>query len=161
MTPDIRPIDATAPQAIAAMQAYFAELDRIFPNGFDPGPLTADTLADMRPPSGAFLLATDGATTLGCVGLRREDATTAEVKRLWVAPSARGTGLAQRLMHAIENHARAQGATRLVLDTSRHLPGAVAFYRKHGWTEIPRYNPNPFAHHWFEKRLAPRSIQPT
>ena len=45
--------------------------------------------------------------------------------------------------------------TALRLDTSAHLPEAVAFYRRHGWVEIPRYNDNPYAHHWFTRSLGP------
>lgn len=153
MSQSIRPIDPTAPQAITSMQAYFAELATIFPQGFDPGPLTEDSLASMRPPAGQFLLALDGDKALGCVGLRREDATTGEVKRLWVTPSARSSGLARSLMAKIEDHARQMGLSRLVLDTSRHLPKAIAFYSRQGWTEIARYNDNPYAHHFFEKAL--------
>lgn len=149
----IRPIDPAHPDAIASMQAYFAELAAVFPGGFDPGPLTDVSLAPMRPPIGTFLLAADRASPVGCVGMRREDPTTGEVKRLWVAPEARGEGLAQRLMAEIEVCARASGLTRLVLDTSRHLPKAIDFYRLQGWQEIARYNDNPYAHHFFEKRL--------
>ncbi|NJM84082.1 MAG: GNAT family N-acetyltransferase, partial [Tabrizicola sp.] len=77
-----------------------------------------------------------------------------EVKRLWVARAARGAGLATHLMTAIEDQARRLGMTSLVLDTSRYLPRAVAFYRRHGWAEIARYNDNPYAHHWFGKTIA-------
>ncbi|WP_435257655.1 GNAT family N-acetyltransferase [Thioclava sp. FR2] len=153
MRHDIRPADPTDPQSLASMQDYFAELAAIFPQGFDPGPLTEESLSSMRAPDGLFLLAFDGRTAIGCVGLRREDATTGEVKRLWVAPAARQSGLARALMAEIETKARTMGLSRLVLDTSRHLPKAVAFYHRQGWTEIARYNDNPYAHHFFEKRL--------
>lgn len=153
MTHSIRPIDPADPMAIRAMTAYFAELAALFPGGFDPGPLTEDTLAPMRPPLGQFLMAFDGTTPTGCVGLRQEDAKTGEVKRLWVAPTARQSGLARALMAQIEDHARQMGLTRLVLDTSRHLPKAVAFYHRQGWAEIARYNDNPYAHHFFERGL--------
>ncbi len=153
MATDIRDTDPADPRALAAMRAYFAELDAVFPGGFDPAPLTGASLADMRPPHGAFLLACDGAQTFACVGLRREDGTTGEVKRLWVSPAARGQGLAPRMMAALTDRARKRGMTRLILDTSAHLPGAVALYHRLGWTEIARYNDNPYAHHFFEMRL--------
>lgn len=149
----VRVTDPAHPLSLASMKAYFAELAAIFPEGFDPGPLTDDSLSPMRPPSGAFLLAIRDDRATGCVGLRREDQTTGEVKRLWVAPEARGEGLAQRLMSEIETCARASGLIRLVLDTSRYLPKAIDFYRQQGWQEIARYNDNPYAHHFFEKRL--------
>jgi GNAT superfamily N-acetyltransferase len=153
MTPEIRPIDPADPQALACLAAYYAELDHTFPGGFDPGPTTDDGMEQLRPPLGLFLLAWDGPTPVGCVGLRGDGTSLAEVKRLWVADHARGSGLARALMEQVESHARHMQVTRLVLDTSRHLPKAVAFYRRQGWTEIARYNDNPYAHHFFEKRL--------
>ena len=150
MTAAIRPEDPASPQALACLRAYFADLDRAFPGGFDPGPVAGWGLEDLRPPAGLFLVAGDGA---GCAGLRRHDAATAEVKRLWVRPDQRGSGLARALMAAVEAAARDWGCTRLVLDTSRHLPAALAFYRRAGWTEVARYNDNPHAHHFFARAL--------
>ncbi|MDG1282412.1 MAG: GNAT family N-acetyltransferase [Pseudorhodobacter sp.] len=72
-----------------------------------------------------------------------------------MSQAARQEGLATRLMTRIETEARALGMTALRLDTSAHLPEAVAFYRRHGWVEIPRYNDNPYAHHWFTRSLGP------
>jgi GNAT superfamily N-acetyltransferase len=154
MTITITPSDPDAPQAIACLRAYFGELAAIFPGGFDPGPLPGTDSDDMRPPKGAFLLAhTADGTSVGCVALRRQAMHLGEVKRLWIAPSQRSAGLASRMMSAIEDQARLLGMTRLVLDTSRHLPKAVAFYQRHGWAEIARYNDNPYAHHWFARDL--------
>lgn len=149
----IRPTDPNDPQALGCLRAYYAELDQTFPQGFDPGPITDDGMDQLRPPLGLFLLAFQGETAIGCVGLRGDGTPTGEIKRLWVAPEARGLGLADALMAKAEAAARAIGMTRLVLDTSRHLPKAVAFYRKRGWAEIARYNDNPYAHHFFERLL--------
>ncbi|MGC5198668.1 hypothetical protein ACLD7X_017955, partial [Aphanothece microscopica RSMan92] len=87
----IRPADPASPAALACLSAYFADLDRAIPGGFDPGPVAGWGLDDLRPPDGLFLLADGGA---GCVGLRRLDPATAEVKRLWVRADRRRTGLA-------------------------------------------------------------------
>ncbi|HMO07555.1 MAG TPA: GNAT family N-acetyltransferase [Paracoccaceae bacterium] len=147
--PDIHPADPDSPAAAACLAAYFTELAARFPEGFDPGP--GPHGAAFRPPAGAFLLA-EG--RLGCVGLSEgPDGSTLEVKRLWVAPVARGTGLARRLMGAAEDAARATGAARLVLDTHPSLAEAIAFYTREGWQPIPRYNDNPYAGHWFAKAL--------
>lgn len=146
----IHAADPDSAVALACLRAYFADLDAAFPGGFDPGPVAGWGLGDLRPPAGLFLLAEGGA---GCVGLRRHDPATAEVKRLWVRADQRRTGLARRLMAAAEEGARAMGCTRLVLDTSRHLPAAIAFYRRQGWAEVPRYNDNPHAHHFFARAL--------
>ena len=76
-----------------------------------------------------------------------------EIKRMWVAPSARGLGVAQRLLDALEAQARAAGLHTLRLDTNRHLVEAQRLYARNGYAEIARYNDNPYAHHWFTKHL--------
>jgi GNAT superfamily N-acetyltransferase len=152
-TMTITPVHPDSAPARACLAAYFGELDRRFPGGFDPGP--PGPPEPWLPPRGAFLVATapDG-TPLGCVAVTRDGADTAEIKRLWVAAAARGTGLARQLMAAAEARARALGATTVRLDTHVSLAEAIAFYRREGWAEIPRYNDNPYAGHWFAKPLA-------
>jgi GNAT superfamily N-acetyltransferase len=157
IAPDRIRIAGADPACAAAqdcLQSYFAELARRFENGFDPGPLTDAGLAAFRPPAGCFLIAACDGLPVGCVGLAGDGGTIAEVKRLWIAPAARGLGLATRLMDAVEARARALGVTRLRLDTNRALTNAIAMYRTMGWTAIPAYNDNPYAHHWFEKPVA-------
>ncbi len=158
MTPDAPPIriapeDPDSPAARHCLLSFFAELDARFDGGFDPGPGPHGTV--FQAPGGCFLIARRGEEILGCVGLVpvEDRAGTAEVKRLWVAQAARGTGLGTRLMAAIEAQARAAGVSRLVLDTNGVLVEAVAFYRRAGWTAIPRYNANPYAQHWFARDL--------
>lgn len=141
--------DPASPAARACLAAYYAELARRLPTGFA-APGHDPSLALMVPPHGTFLVAGD---RLGCVGLLPESPGIAEVKRLWVCDAARGRGLASRLMAAVADAARALGYARLRLDTSAHLPEAVAMYRRTGWTEIAPYNANAHAHHWFEKPL--------
>ena len=148
---DIALTDPTSPAPLAALAAYFAELDRRFPGGFDPGAPADPAL--YRAPNGAFLLAMSEAP-LGCVALTRDGPQRGEVKRLWVAPPARGQGLARRLREGIEGCARTLHLHELRLDTNGTLTEAVALYTALGWTAIPRYNDNPYAHHWFAKSLA-------
>ncbi len=81
------------------------------------------------------------------------DKTTGEIKRVWTAPSARGVGVARRMLRALESSARAMRLKALRLDTNRALTEAHALYRKEGFREIARFNDNPYADHWFEKRL--------
>lgn len=149
----ILPCDPADPRAAAARAAYYSELAARFPAGFDPGPDTPQGLEEMRPPGGIFLLAEEGATLHGCVALRTLAPGVGEIKRLWVSPSARGMGLAGRLMQAVEDSARSFGHRTLRLDTNGTLTEALAFYRRRGWTEIPRYNDNPYAEAWFERAL--------
>ena len=91
------------------------------------------------PPGGALLLARGA----GCVGLRPIDATTCEMKRLYVSPAARGTGLGRRLAEEVVAEARRLGYTRMRLDTVPGMDAAQALYERLGFREIPPYRPNP------------------
>ncbi|KAA8606170.1 PadR family transcriptional regulator [Salipiger aestuarii] len=143
----------TDPRAIACLTAYYDELAQRLATGFDVS-LSADPEAqDMTPPRGAFLLALSDGMPIGCVGLKATDKGYAEVKRLWTAPAARGMGLAKRLMDQLEARARTLGITRLRLDSNSALLEAIAMYRKAGWTEIDRFNDDPYPDHFFEKAL--------
>ncbi len=107
------------------------------------------------PPDGRLLLAEDGGPA-GCVALRRLDAGTAEMKRLYVRDRMRGSGLGRRLAQAVIDAARATGAHRLVLDTLPHMASAQALYRNLGFREIAPYlaEPTPGAI-CFELKLGP------
>ena len=143
----------STPAARTCLAAYFGELERRFDEGCDlksGGPAILD---EMTPPRGTFFVARRGAEAVGCVGLKLLTGDTAELKRMWAAPSARGQGLAALMLAAAEAKARDLGRTRMVLDTNRALTEAQAFYRRQGYVEIERYNDNPYAHHWYEKRL--------
>src|SRR5260363_18627 len=92
-------------------------------------------------------------TTLFRSGLKGAGGPLAEIKRLWVAPAARGLGLARRLMDAAETAARQLSITTLRLDTNSALGEAMQLYRRTGWTEIERFNDDPYPDLFFEKRL--------
>ncbi len=89
------------------------------------------------PPRGALLLALPA---LGTVALRALDETTCEIKRLYVAPAARGTGLGARLAAAIVAEARRLGYRRAVLDTLPFMTGALRLYAALGFTETAPYH---------------------
>lgn len=146
-------VDARHRDAQSAIAAYFAELDMLFTNGFDAGEsLTADAPA-YDPPGGAFVVARDAAGgVVGCGGLWTIQPGVGEIKRMWVHPDARGRGLAGRLLRDLENRSQSMGHTRTILDTNEVLLGAITMYERAGYTAIERYNDNPYAHHWFEKR---------
>ncbi|QJP14603.1 GNAT family N-acetyltransferase [Starkeya sp. ORNL1] len=132
---------------------YYAELARRFEQGFDVSLSRDPEAVDMIRPRGAFLVATSDGLPIGCVGLKGTGGEVAEIKRLWVAPSARGLGLARRLMKAAEDIARDLSITRLRLDTNSALPEAQQLYRSTGWKEIERFNDDPYPDTFFEKLL--------
>lgn len=99
--------------------------------------------AHYGPPRGAMLLAFDGDDAIGCVGLRAHDDTTGEIKRLYVAPSARGRALGRTLAEAIIEAAREHGFRRLVLDTLPTMQTAQALYASLGFRAMDAYRHNP------------------
>jgi len=146
-------VDAAGVSARWAMTQYFTELDERFPGGFDPGNALGEAAVLMNPPNGVFLLAMRGDEVVGCGGVQWLDDVTAEIKRMWVSPTARGVGLGKRLLARLEDEARAAGRARVVLDTNGVLLPAIAMYRNSGYVDIDRYNDNPYAEHWFAKDL--------
>jgi DNA-binding MarR family transcriptional regulator/GNAT superfamily N-acetyltransferase len=135
------------------LTAYFRELAARFEGGFDVDVEGSAPVADMAPPSGLFVIARLDGGAVGCGGLKSVDKATGEIKRVWTAPSARGLGVARRMLRTLEAAAREKGLKRLRLDTNRALTEAHALYRSEGYQEIGRFNDNPYADHWFEKRL--------
>lgn len=150
----LRAVDASSPDAVAAMRSYFAELDERFEGGFEIGTALDEAGVWMNPPHGRFLVAERAGSVVGCGGVQRVDASTIEIKRMWVDGSVRGVGLGKRLLARLEDEAVVLGAERVVLDTNRVLTQAIAMYTSAGYEPIERYNDNPYAHHWFTKRLS-------
>ncbi|HEY4193752.1 MAG TPA: bifunctional helix-turn-helix transcriptional regulator/GNAT family N-acetyltransferase [Mesorhizobium sp.] len=144
------------PDARWCLDQYFRELAERFETGFDPDAGKSLSDAEMMPPNGFFLIARSSDEPIGCAALVRLDAETAEVKRMWTAPSARGQGLARRMLRELDTMARGEGYRKLVLDTNRILREAQALYRSEGFIETARYNDNPYADFWFEKNLLAR-----
>lgn len=154
---EILPADPDGPDATYCVSEYYDEIGARFakvrPQGFDKSGAMQVSTDDVRPPRGDFLIAYSDGLPIGCVALVG-GADYGQIKRLWVAPAARGLGLARRLMQAAEARARELGIAVLRLDTNSTLPEAIALYRNDGWSEIDRYHDDPNPDHFFEKRLA-------
>jgi GNAT superfamily N-acetyltransferase len=145
-----------APDSAAArlcLERYFAELATRFEVGFDPSRSISATLDEMTPPAGFFALAVLDGAPAGCGVLKVSGPTTGEIKRMWTAPEARGLGTARRILRWLQEQAREVGLTRLRLETNRTLTEAQALYRAEGYREVAPFNAEPYAHHWFGKRL--------
>jgi DNA-binding MarR family transcriptional regulator/GNAT superfamily N-acetyltransferase len=149
-------VDFEAPTSEAArrcLESYFSELGERFEGGYDASKDTSAADAEMTPPAGRFIVARLDGGPIGCGALKRVDERAGEVKRVWVARSARGLGVARRILWKLEAAAREMGLAVLRLDTNKALTEAHALYRKEGYREVEPFNDNPYAHHWFEKRL--------
>jgi DNA-binding MarR family transcriptional regulator/GNAT superfamily N-acetyltransferase len=127
---------------------YFRELNTRFDSGFDPErSIPADSL-------GLFLVARLRGKPVGCGGLKLELGKPAYLKRMWLSPELRGVGLGRRLLRELEELALENGAEAVQLETNHALIEAIALYRSAGYREVEPFNDEPYAHHWFEKRLA-------
>ena len=146
-------MDPRGDEARYCLGEYYAELARRFKQGFDVKLSRDPDAKDMVRPRGSFIVAMSDGLPIGCVGLKGSSSEFAEIKRLWVAPSARGLGLGRRLMDAAEKAARELGIVVLRLDTNSALAEAGQLYRRTGWTEIPRFNDDPYPDLFFEKHL--------
>lgn len=148
-------LDPDHPDATYCLRSYAAELRELFDGGFDPANSLLPDPGELRAPRGLFLVARLHGEPVGCAGLKLPSGAPAEIKRLWVDPRARGLGLARRLLSELEARAAGHGSDLLRLDTNKALKAATHLYRTSGYTEVPAFNDEPYAHHWFEKRLTP------
>jgi GNAT superfamily N-acetyltransferase len=146
--------DPTTADARWCLEQYFAEIDERFEHGFDPARSTLPDARELTLPAGLFLLARLRNEPIGCGALRFHGDGPADIKRMWIAPSARGIGLGRRLLHELEQHAREAGVSVVRLETNRALREAIALYRRSGYVEVEAFNDELYAHHWFEKRLS-------
>lgn len=125
------------PAGSALRAAQRSELDARYGRS-DHEPGTPPSAADID----IFLVAADpDGTAIGCGALRRLGPEMAEVKRMYVVPSARGSGVAVALLRALESAALERGWTTLRLETGTAQPEAIRFYVREGYREIPLFGP--------------------
>jgi DNA-binding MarR family transcriptional regulator/GNAT superfamily N-acetyltransferase len=150
----IAPVDPEHPDAQYCLAEYVAELNRRSTRGFDPSVGATALPHEVRPPAGHFFVAYLHGEPIGCGGVKHHANAPAEIKRMWIAPQARGLGLGRRLLETLEARAGQGGAEVARIETSAVLTEALSLYRSTGWVEVAPFNDEPFADHWFEKELA-------
>lgn len=156
MAPDrvaFRAAASDSPESVRLLADYEAELVSLgvtlnheWAGGVTPGQLL--------PPRGTWLVGWLDDEAVACGGVRLLSPDVCEIKRMYVAPPARGRGVAKDLLTRLEAAGAVLGATVARLDTGREMAAAVALYRQAGYVEIADYNGNPDAGWWFEKHIA-------
>lgn len=158
-TVELREVDPGDPTLVraarAALERYVAEVAARLSGGFAP------TGLDAVEPGSTWLVATSEGRPAAYGGIRpldlpagvAGDGPAVEVKRMWVDHAWRGAGLGGRMLRHLEDLARAQGVTRVALDTNSALDEAVALYDRAGYARVERYNDNADAELFFAKRL--------
>ncbi|MFJ3416685.1 MULTISPECIES: GNAT family N-acetyltransferase [unclassified Streptomyces] len=144
-------VDGAAEDARACLDAYAADIDARFPEGFDKTDLVRPE--EVTGDAGAFFVAYEEGRPVACGALRTLEPGTGEIRHVWVHPGARRLGLARRILAELEQAAVEHGFTVVRLDTHAALTEAQAMYRACGYAEIPAYVDHVYADHWFEKRL--------
>jgi GNAT superfamily N-acetyltransferase len=150
---EVREVDPAHPDARQCLRSYFGELERRSGAPFDPTTGSTAEPHEVRPPHGLFLVVYLRDAPVGCGVLKHFPGGISDVKRMWVAESARGLGIGRRLLAELESRAAARGDRTVRLETSDTLGEAMALYRSEGYVEVPAFNDEPFADHWFEKAL--------
>lgn len=134
MTVELREVAWDHPDSARLRDAQQAEIAvRYGSPDSEPGP--KPSAADIT----VFFVAYDGDDAVGCGGLRTLDEQHGEVKRMYVVPQRRGTGVSVAILRHLEDEARRRGWDRLVLETGTEQPDAVRFYEREGYTSIPLF----------------------
>jgi GNAT superfamily N-acetyltransferase len=150
---EFRAMDAGSPPASDLIEAMIEELIPLYGRIDVPGAPSAGP-ADFAPPRGTFLVGfSDADEPVCCGGVKALPDGTCEIKRMFVAPQARGRGVAAELLVALEDAARELGYAVARLDTGPKQPHAERLYRRNGYREIENFNANPFASFFGEKAL--------
>jgi DNA-binding MarR family transcriptional regulator/GNAT superfamily N-acetyltransferase len=150
---DVAIEDPRSTAARFCIESYFSEIDTRFDGGFDRSRAISAEPDELTEPAGLLLVARLRDDPIGCGALKLHGGEPAELKRMWVAPTARGLGVGRRILTELEQRARERGVAVLHLETNKSLREAMSLYRSAGYVEVERFNDEPHAHHWFEKRL--------
>ena len=142
------------PDAVRLTRAMSAEVSARQAHADDVAVEQLKSLAEAIGPTGEVLVAYAGDDAIAIGALKELDPRVGEIKRMYVVPAHRATGVARGLLHALEQRARERGFGTVRLDTHDALSEANRLYAGAGYREIPDYNGNPSANRWFEKPLA-------
>src|SRR3954451_22618959 len=151
---ELRVVDPDAPDAQRCLRAYVTELTGRAPErGFDPSRGSTANRHEVLWPNGAFVVAYLRGEPVGCGAVKHHPGDVSDIKRMWIAESARGLGLGRRLLEHLEGLAREHGSREARLETGDVLSEAIALYRSAGYAEVAPFNDEPFADRWFAKPL--------
>lgn len=134
---EVRSTEYLADDAQALIKAAMVDLNERY--SATEGDETPVDPAEFDPPHGEFFVAYLDGEPVACGGWRTHDAATAELKRMYTSPGARGRGAARALLAAVERSARERGMRRLVLETGAQQPEAINLYQKAGYERIPDF----------------------
>lgn len=149
----ITAIDPEHDDARFCLSQYTEELNRRSDRTFDPRVGATARPEEVRPPAGQFFVAYLHGEPIGCGAVKHHRDCPAEIKRMWIAPGARGVGLGRRLLQTLESCARDAGASAARIETNSDLAEALALYASAGWNEVDAFNDEPFADRWLQKSL--------
>jgi putative acetyltransferase len=148
------PVDTLATVTLVREYATWLNIDMSFQN-FEQEMAQMGSTYSL--PNGLFWVVQEVERLVGCVGFKHLDATTAEVKRLYVQPAFRGHKLGEQLMQVLTDTTRQLGYQRLVLDTVPQTAFAQTLYQRMGFTPIAQYYDGPtLATQFFEVLLHSR-----
>ncbi len=150
---DVRAVPADAEAGRLLLADYLDEIAQRLGGPFDRSRYPDADPAELTPPRGLLLVAFDGPDPVACGAVRVIAPGVAELKRMYVAPRARGRGLGRALLEALERAAAELGCDTARLDTMGAMAEAGALYRSAGYAPIADYNGNPLATVWMERRL--------
>ena len=148
---EVRRLAGEDPLALELVAAMVAEIGSMYEPGLPAAPPTS--AAELSPPHGGFVALCEDGRALAGGGIKRLEPGVCEIKRMYVAPEARGRGLGRALLAALEDLARDRGYAIARLDTGAKQPRARLMYERAGYVPVADYNDNPYASFWGEKRL--------
>ena len=147
--PYIHTEDAASDDAQWCLEQYYADIDARFEGGLDLDTILTSDVDEISPPNGLFLVVRLDGAPVGCGCLKRTAPGTVDIKRMWLSPAVRGRGMGRALLERLVDEARRLGYRQVRLETNRALTEAISLYRAAGFVEVPAFNDEPHAHHWF------------